>query len=129
MNSVINQHKLQSLFRKYPEIKLVYLFGSQVSGDIGPLSDYDFAVYFSEKISSSRRWKVVLKLNAELMSLLKVNQVDIVDLNSQVEPLLKYNAIRYGRLIYEIPPYKVLLEPQIYNEYFDYKTFLDMYSL
>jgi len=37
--------KLNNIFGKYPDLKLVYLFGSQVSGKTGPLSDYDFAFY------------------------------------------------------------------------------------
>lgn len=37
------------LFENYPEIKLVYLFGSQAEGKTGPMSDYDFAIYFDEK--------------------------------------------------------------------------------
>ena len=40
---------LTSIFKSYPEIKLVYFFGSRAKGLEGPMSDYDFAVYFDEK--------------------------------------------------------------------------------
>ena len=40
---------LKSFFQSNSQIKLVYLFGSQVSGTTGPLSDYDFAFYIDEK--------------------------------------------------------------------------------
>ena len=35
------------------EVTLVYLFGSQVDGDVGPLSDYDFAVLVDRPDSGS----------------------------------------------------------------------------
>ena len=37
--------KITPIFKDYPEIKLVYFFGSKARGEGGPLSDYDFAVY------------------------------------------------------------------------------------
>jgi predicted nucleotidyltransferase len=36
--------KLQDLLKEFPEISLVYLFGSQVTGETGPMSDYDLAI-------------------------------------------------------------------------------------
>ena len=33
---------------------LVYLFGSQVGGHLGPLSDYDFGILFSRKPANRR---------------------------------------------------------------------------
>jgi len=115
--------KLQKLFVRYPEIKLVYLFGSQVEGKTGPLSDYDFAIYLDERTPSRRKTIISLELNGQLLSVLKTNTVDVVVLNHAIDPLLKYNAMRYGILIYEIQPYRIIVEPMIYNEYFDFQLF------
>lgn len=41
--------KIISIFNSYPEIKLVYLFGSRVSGKESALSDYDFADFLRFK--------------------------------------------------------------------------------
>ena len=41
-------------------------------------------------------------------------------LDSAHNPVLKYNAIYEGILLYEKGPYKVQVEPRILNEYFDY---------
>ncbi len=121
--------KLQKLFARHQEVKLVYLFGSQAESKAGLLSDYDFAVYIDEKTSSSRKTDILLKLNGELLSVLKVNNVDVVLLNDNVGSLLKYNAMRYGKLIYEIEPYRLIVEPRIYNEYFDFQVFAKHHNL
>ncbi|MFN3740167.1 MAG: nucleotidyltransferase domain-containing protein, partial [Thermodesulfovibrionales bacterium] len=42
-------NRIKSIFADYPEIKLVYLFGSRAKGIAGQLSDYDFAVYCDGK--------------------------------------------------------------------------------
>ncbi|MEK7633858.1 MAG: nucleotidyltransferase domain-containing protein [Patescibacteria group bacterium] len=116
------------LFEKYPEIKLVYLFGSRAEGKEGPISDYDFAVYFDEKTPSIKRSDIKLELNGILTSLLKTNRVDIVILNDDVGSFLKYQAIR-GKLIYNVNPYKIIAEPQILSEYFDFQVFFNKHNL
>jgi len=115
-------------FGKYKEIKLVYLFGSQAEGKTGPMSDYDFGVYFDEKTPRDRRLEIILELNGMLMSLLKTNQLDIVVLNEDIGPFLKYQVIR-GKLIYNIEPYKIIVEPQVLNEYFDFQIFSRQHNL
>jgi len=119
----------KEIFGKYPEMKLVYFFGSQAEGKAGPLSDYDFALYFDEKTKPLRRFNIALELNGILTSLLKTNQVDTVILNDDVRSLLKYQAIRYGKLIYHIEPYKMIAEPQVLNEYFDFQIFSKHHNL
>ena len=39
----------------HSRIIFAYLFGSQVTGHIGKLSDIDIAIYFDEKLNSSER--------------------------------------------------------------------------
>ena len=47
---VMNFKDLENLMRdvvsNFPELRLSYLFGSQVTGKTGPLSDYDLAGYW-----------------------------------------------------------------------------------
>ena len=118
----------KELFGKYPEVKLVYFFGSRTEGKAGPMSDYDFAVYFDEKTPKQRRFDIKLGLNVRLTMLFKTNQVDIIILNDDVGSLLKYQAIR-GKLIYSIEPYKIIVEPQILSEYFDFQVFSKHHNL
>jgi hypothetical protein len=55
--------------------------------------------------------------------------IDIVILNLARSPELKYQIINGGRLIYEKEPFKVLIEPRILNEYFDFQKMLLKYNL
>lgn len=121
-------NKLKKIFKLYPEIKLVYLFGSQAKGKIGPLSDYDFAVYLEEK-DAKKMFEIKLKLMNKLSRLLKTDKVDVTILNTVESPELKYNIIKGGKLIFEKEPYKIILEPKILSEYFDFKSLLSKYGL
>ncbi len=115
-----NLEKLKSVFKKYPEIKLAYVFGSRASETEGPLSDYDFAFYLDEK-NVKKTFEIKLDLMNELSRILKTDEIDVVILNSAESPELKYNVIKNGKIIFEREPYKVLVEPMILNEYFDFR--------
>jgi len=115
--------KLISIFKLYPKIKLVYLFGSRASGKTGSLSDYDFAVYLDEK-DSKKRFNIRLELMAKIGEIFKTNHIDVVIFNDTESPELKYNIIKEGKLIFEKEPFKILLEPRILNEFFDFREML-----
>lgn len=116
------------VFENHPEVKLVYVFGSQATGNTGPLSDYDFAVYLDEK-NSKKRFDIRLKLAGEISSKLKTDAVDVVVLNDIEQPELKFNIIKDSVLILEKEPFKVLIEPKILMEYFDFHDLLLKYNL
>ncbi|MEK7521955.1 MAG: nucleotidyltransferase domain-containing protein [Patescibacteria group bacterium] len=115
----------KEIFGKYPDVKLVYLFGSQAEGKASPMSDYDFAVYFDEKTPSLRRSDIKIKLIVDLMKKLKNNNIDVVVMNDKLDPLLKYEIISKRKVIYEKEPYRILIEPIILSQYFDFYTFKD----
>jgi len=116
--------QLRQLFSNYPEIKLVYFFGSKAKNKASPLSDYDLAVHFDKKTNITRIKEIVLNLIAEMSSILKTDKIDLVVLNQPLSPILKFNIVKDGKLIYEKPPYRILVEPFIYSEYFDFKVFM-----
>jgi len=119
---------LKGLFQSNPQIKLVYLFGSQVSQKTGPLSDYDFAFYVKEK-DKKKLFDLKLDLIGKLSQILKSDKIDVVILNEVESPELKYNIIKDGKLIFEREPYRLLIEPQILNDYFDFHNLLLRYNL
>ena len=119
---------LESLFSKYQEIKLVYLFGSQATRTAGPNSDYDFAVYLDPTTEISIQKDILLSLIADISSILKNDKVDIVLLNQPAPPLLKYNIIKDGILIFQRAPYKIVVEPEIYSQYFDFQVFMQKHE-
>ena len=124
----INGFQLDSLFTRYKEIKLVYLFGSQATKKTTSLSDYDFAVYLDPKTTINRKKEIILILITEISVILKTNNIDLLVLNNAMFPLLKFNILKEGVLIYQQPPYKILVEPAIYNEYFDFKIFSQIHN-
>ena len=119
---------LNSIFNQYPEIRLVYLFGSRVRGDVGPLSDYDFAVYL-ENADKKRMFEIKFSLQAKLSRSLKTDNVDVVLLNIAGSPELKYNIIKEGKIIFEKKESRITVEPKILNEYFDFHAILSKHNL
>ena len=120
--------KITPIFKDYPEIKLVYFFGSKARGEGGPLSDYDFAVY-TEKKGVKKTFDLKFSLQDKISRALKTDKVDMVMLDITESPELKFNVIKEGKLIYEVEPYKVIIEPKILNEYFDFHSLLLRHGL
>ncbi len=114
---------LKGVFKSYPEVKPAYFFGSKARNDGGPLSDYDFAVYFDEK-NKGKMFDVKLKLLDALSRFLKTDRIDVVVLNLTESPELKHNIIKEGKIIFEEEPFKVIFEPMVLNEYFDFRSML-----
>lgn len=120
--------EIKAIFADYPEIKLVYFFGSRAKGIQGQLSDYDFAIY-CDVSDKDRIYEIRFELFDKISRYLKTDSIDIVILNLIKSPELKYYIIKEGRLIYEKGPFKVIIEPRILNEYFDFHRMLFKYNL
>ncbi len=127
MNS-IHIKKLEIIFKAYAEIKLVYFFGSKAVCRESHMSDYDFAVYLDTK-DKKRIYEIKFELFDRISRLFKTDKVDIVILNLVESPELKYNIIKEGKLIFETEPFKIIVEPHILNEYFDFQNILLRYKL
>jgi len=117
-----------TLLKSFPTIKLCYFFGSRSQNEEGPMSDYDFALYL-DQTSAKEAFDIKALLVAKIGLILKTDQVDVVILNQSTPPELAYNIICSGRLIYEIEPYRIMIEPRILNEYFDFKISLQKNNL
>jgi len=122
----------KSVFADIPEVMLAYQFCSQVTGNTGPLSDYDFAVYFNPADytqNTSNQLDFRLKLLSQLAKIIKTDKIDLVVLNDDISPELKFAIIDKGKLIHVVEPYQVLIEPKIINEYIEFKESLRRYDL
>lgn len=120
--------KSVSIFGKEPEVKLAYFFGSRAERREGPMSDYDFAVYLDTR-DSKKAFDVKFRLADELGRVLKTDRVDVVLLDFTESPELKYAVIKKGALIFEREPFRVLVEPKILNEYFDFMEMMRRHNL
>jgi len=88
---------LETIFSPIPEVCLVYLFGSQVSGKVGPMSDYDLGVLVDDGVDENH---VLAMLAHEIGKKLEREQIDIVPLKrAPVE--LSYAIISQGVCVYQ----------------------------
>jgi len=120
--------KLNNIFQSYTQIKLVYFFGSRAKKEEGPLSDYDFAVYLDER-DTRKMFDIKLELMDKISRLLKTDRIEVVIMNFVESPEMKYNIIREGKLIFEREPFRLIIEPKILNEYFDFHSLLLRHGL
>ncbi len=77
------------------DLAFAYLFGSRAGGRPRPDSDWDVAVYLRPELSRAQRFKVRLRLLADLDGL---GRVDVVVLND-APPLLAHRALQGRRLV------------------------------
>ncbi|MFZ5450804.1 MAG: type VII toxin-antitoxin system MntA family adenylyltransferase antitoxin [Thermodesulfobacteriota bacterium] len=111
------KERLPQLAANFPEISLVYLFGSQVSGRTGPQSDYDLGV-LSDRESDSPTRRAALE--HVLMVSLDTGRLDVVWL-LQAPVELAFAVISTGSLLYERSAAdRVEYEAMVMGRYFDY---------
>jgi predicted nucleotidyltransferase len=101
----------------FPEVCLVYLFGSQVGEQVGPLSDIDLGVLLER---GSKEQDVRARLTHELASALDFGRIDVLILNTApVE--LAYAVLAQGILLYQRDlATRVEYEAQVLSRYGDY---------
>ena len=111
-----NDIKIKKIFSDENNILLAYIFGSQLQGKTGPLSDYDFAVFLSQKPSFQFKYK----LKNKIVNVLNSEQVDLVILNDA--PIgLKYKVLATGKIIYQKNyTIRTEFEADTLSRYFDY---------
>ena len=102
LNIAEHQEQLNRIFATHG-VALAYLFGSQAEAKAGPLSDVDIAVLLGPQVPREQWFDTQLDLISELTSLWHRNDVDVVILN-QATPVLAYEVVRFGQVLYEVEP-------------------------
>lgn len=120
--------KLTPLFESIPEVGFVYLYGSRARGKEGPQSDFDFAIYFDEP-DVKKRHAILFRLATEVSKILGTDLVDMHSFNDLQSPELKFGIIHEGILLFERAPHRLVIEPRVLNEYFDFTYLLHKYHL
>lgn len=116
-------NKLRKFFQNKP-VRLVYLMGSQASGQTKPYSDIDLAVLFNQNLSAKDRLNTKIELLSELAKLLGTDQIDLIDLQN-TSPVFAYEAIRNRKELYvEDEDTRVNFETKTLANYFDQKYYL-----
>jgi predicted nucleotidyltransferase len=119
-----NKKKLEKIFKK-EGVVLAYLFGSVARGKMGPLSDIDIAVLFSEKVRKEKFFDKRLELASEIDEALKTYKTEVICLN-EAPPLLKHRAVFYGIPIFiSNSKLKREFEFRVLQEYEDFRYHLE----
>ena len=112
----INHSKLKSLAKKY-RLALLVMFGSQASSQAQAESDIDLAFYAFEKVDEE-------KLYQELIHLLQRADIDLVNLATSHNHILRFEILHKGILLYEKEEgIKSRMEWQSYMDYIDFMPY------
>ncbi|HLW08487.1 MAG TPA: nucleotidyltransferase domain-containing protein [Marinilabiliaceae bacterium] len=100
MDKALMKTKIEQALALKPDVRFAYLFGSQVKGTAGLLSDIDIAVFFDETTYAQGNtygpeYELVLKLEKAL----EAGRVDLVVLN-KAPNFLRYQILKGGEIIY-----------------------------
>jgi len=75
------ERAVTTLLEARPQVQAAYLFGSLVTGRSRPDSDVDIAVLISDKVMRRDPFQYQLQLMADLIGILKRDDVDLILLN------------------------------------------------
>jgi len=109
--------ELSTVLRSLEAVRMVYLFGSRVEKNVGPMSDFDMAILVDRAADGPR---MRARLAHELARILGTDQVDVVLLNhAPIE--LAYAVVAQGKVLYEEDlATRVEYEATVLSRYGDY---------
>ena len=113
--------QLKTYFASLPGMELVYLFGSQVGKNTGPMSDYDLALWVENGIDTEY---LSARIAHEIQINLGIAPIDLVFLkNAPIE--LAYAIIAQGICVYQKDrATRVEFEANVLSRYCDYLPIL-----
>ena len=118
-----DKQALAGYFATQP-VDAVYLFGSQATGKANKLSDVDIAVLFHENMDSSARFDQKILMIGDVGSILKRNDVEVLDL-AQAPPIFRYEAIAPKTVLYTGNRTRMVsFETDAIQKYFDLRPLL-----
>lgn len=87
---------ITNLFKTYPEIKKVIIFGSRANGTYKNSSDIDFAI-----IGQNIDFRFIQHISSELDELSTPYMFDVLDYDSETNGDLRKNIDLTGKVFYE----------------------------
>jgi predicted nucleotidyltransferase len=110
---------LPGIFKKYPDVQAVYLFGSVASGKANSQSDIDLAIVPRDSSLRDKKLDILADLTRN-----GFNNVDIVFLDIR-DIVVRFEAIRQNRLIYCAPNFDAgSFFSLTIRQYFDFLPYL-----
>lgn len=112
---------LARVFRKYPEVQAVYLFGSAAEGRTHAESDIDLAVVPRSPAARARRLDILADLAREGFC-----EVDLVFLDTD-DIVLKYEAVRLNQVVYQTEDFDPgEMYSRVVRQYLDFLPYLQV---
>lgn len=127
MNKHVTQHsltdselrKLEDVFRRYPGIRAVYLFGSAAEGRFRPDSDLDMAIVPRSPSLREKRLDILTDLAQAGFC-----EVDLVFLDVR-DVVLRHEAVRLNCVIYQTEDFdRGEMYSRVVREYLDFLPYL-----
>lgn len=120
----LDKNQLYAYFKNQP-VDLAYLFGSQASGKVKPLSDIDFAVLFAKNLTDQERFALKIKILGDLSKILKTDKIDLVDLKT-APPFLQFEVIKKRNEIFiRNENARIDFETKVLFNFFDRQYFVN----
>jgi len=112
---------LAEVFRRYPDVLAVYLFGSQATGRLRRESDLDLAILPRTASLRERRLDILADLARYGFS-----NVDLVFLDTD-DIVLKYEAVKHNRVVYQTEDFdRGSTYSKIVRQYLDFLPYLEV---
>lgn len=120
------RQKVVDFCKTQPAVTAAYLFGSQIKGRAGPLSDIDLAFLVEPVLINKKDYPYGYRafLLTELMRVLETGAIDLIILN-EVPPFLQFQVIYHGEVLFSRSDKKRLaFQVKAFNEYQDMRPLL-----
>jgi hypothetical protein len=112
---------LPAIFRNYPDVQAVYLFGSTAEGRARDDSDLDLAVVPRSGSCRKRRLEMLTDLTRA-----GFDNVDLVFLDTD-DLVLKYEAVRQNRVVYQTEDFdRGAMYSKVVRMYLDFLPYLEV---
>ena len=110
---------LARVFRKYPQIQAVYLFGSTATGKVRVDSDIDLAIVTDDETVKDEKLLILADLAREGFC-----NVDLIFMDTD-DIVLQYEAVRQNVVIYQKPEFdSCSTYSRIVRRYLDFYPYL-----
>jgi len=128
LSKIIIKKLLKDIFAKYP-VEFAYLFGSMASGQAGPLSDVDIAVYLEYHLPEKQQEEIIGALRSDIEKVLQMpDKIGLVLLNEELPPALERDIVYDGKLIYvKNDTARAYYETDVICRWLDYKPHHDRF--
>ncbi|ABU56884.1 type VII toxin-antitoxin system MntA family adenylyltransferase antitoxin [Roseiflexus castenholzii] len=117
----LNLERLPDIFKKYPDIHAVYLFGSAVTGRLHAESDLDLAIVPRPGAGELPRLDILTDLARAGFC-----RVDLVILDTN-DIVLKHEVVRHNQVIYQTEDFdRGAYFSRIARQFLDFRPYLDV---